>query len=309
MGKISGIQRSACGVPPPTSLFSLLTSVLSRLTTVFLLSAGLGWAQSSIPDARAFPGWKPDGAPDIYTQADLYGYMDGGAELFFEFGFQDLTVQKYLKGQDELTLEAYRMGDAEGALGIYLIRAGKETAVKGVEGRSTGDRYQFSACRGNFFFQVNNFKGDVKRIPDMIRLMNVALATLAKDWPEPMDLLPKEHRVPGSFLVLRGPLALQRLFTFGEGDILQMKGRAMAYAADYEDPKLGNFTLILVAYPDSTTAGAAFEYFAGHLDSYLNLSQQTPARLVFKDAQEKYGEAVRDDSRLRLRIGLTQEPK
>jgi hypothetical protein len=273
------------------------------------LMAATAAAQFSVPDAKVIPGWQGVGKAELFAKADLYGFMDGGAELFFEYGFQDLTVQKYARDKDELTLEAYRMADAEGALGIYLIRAGRETQVKGVEGRSTGDRYQFSAVKGNFLFQVNNFKGDVKRVPDMVILMNAALATLIKDWPAPVDPLPKENRVPGSFLILRGPLAMARLITLGEGDILHLKGKVTAYAADYEDPKKGTYGMIMVPYPDAAAAGNAFEYLAGHLDHYLTVVQKVPSRLVYRDYQGKYGEAVLAGTALRLKIGMANEPK
>ena len=296
-GEVSGagVSRSAFRV----SRFAFLVS---------LLAAAGASAQFAIPDAKALPGWTAKEKAAVYAKADLYGYMDGGAELFFEFGFQDLTVQKYGRHADELALEAYRMSDVEGAVGIYLIRAGKEISVKGVDGRSSGDRYQFLSCKGRYFFQVDNFKGDIHRVPDMVRLLNAALASLPKENAAGADPLPPENRVPGTFLILRGPLGLARLATLGEGDILQFKGRATAYAADYQDSK-GSFSLVLVLYPDDQSAAAAYEYLSGHLDRYLTVKQKMPARLIYGDFQGKFGDVVLDGSSLRLRLGLAKEPK
>jgi hypothetical protein len=291
----AGVSRSAFRV----SRFAFLVSLLA--------AAGV-WAQSVLPDIKAPAGWTVKEKPSVYAKADLYGYMDGGAELFFEFGFQDLTVQKYGNHADELALEAYRMADAEGALGIYLIRAGKEIPVKGVQGRSSGDRYQFLSCKDNYFFQVDNFKGDIRRVPDMVRLLNSALASLPKEIAPPPDPLPAENRVPGSYLVLRGPLGLARLATLGEGDILLFKGRATAHAADYQDSG-GTHTLVLVRYPDEKSAASAFEYLCGHLDSYLTVKSKIPARLVYKDYQGKFGEVDLEGPALRLRLGMAKEPR
>jgi len=38
-----------------------------------------------------------------YTEADLYGYIDGGAGVVLEFGFEQLTQQKYTKGTATFT--------------------------------------------------------------------------------------------------------------------------------------------------------------------------------------------------------------
>ena len=35
----------------------------------------------------------------VFTSADLYGHINGGAEAFLEIGFEQLTVQKYKTGR------------------------------------------------------------------------------------------------------------------------------------------------------------------------------------------------------------------
>lgn len=65
-------------------------------------------------------GWKQDGEPQVFSARTLYEYIDGAADLYLTYEFQDLTVAEY-KGEGEaaVTVEVYRHGDSTQAFGIY----------------------------------------------------------------------------------------------------------------------------------------------------------------------------------------------
>jgi len=71
--------------------------------------AGLPACDREWPGDEFAPGWRRYQTPMVFSAKDLYGYIDGGAELFFEFGFSELTVQRYRCGERELSLDLYRM--------------------------------------------------------------------------------------------------------------------------------------------------------------------------------------------------------
>jgi hypothetical protein len=57
-----------------------------------------------------------------YEGASLTGYINGGAELYREYGFRTLTVQEVaFRGGEELTIESYRMTDPAAAFGIFSV--------------------------------------------------------------------------------------------------------------------------------------------------------------------------------------------
>ena len=58
----------------------------------------------------------------IYTPATLSTHINGGAELFLEFGFEEMQLLTSTADEVELTAELYRMRDPEAALGIYLAK-------------------------------------------------------------------------------------------------------------------------------------------------------------------------------------------
>lgn len=57
-----------------------------------------------------------------FAGAALAGHINGGAELYKEYGFKHLTVQYVrLPGEEELVVESYRMQSPPAAYGIYSI--------------------------------------------------------------------------------------------------------------------------------------------------------------------------------------------
>lgn len=55
----------------------------------------------------------------------LYGFIDGGADLYNEYGFDRLAVQELELQDQTYFLEVYRMADAGGAFGIFSVSHGE----------------------------------------------------------------------------------------------------------------------------------------------------------------------------------------
>jgi hypothetical protein len=257
-----------------------------------------------LPEGAAVAGWTKGGAPRVFTSADLYGYIDGGAELFFEFGFDQLTLQKYRKGPQEVAVEIYRMTDPVAAAGTYYMKRGKETPDAGFRERHTVSRHQLIFQRHRYYVTVNNLGGGDGLVPDLVRFGRAVAARLPVNVPPAeLERLPAAGRVAGSERLFRGPVALQSLFTLGDGDILQQKGRITGVAADYKD-QAGASTLLVVQYPTTTAARQAMVFLQKNLDKYLERVSATPERLIFRDYEKKFGAATVKGTRLEVRLHL-----
>ncbi|HOT96542.1 MAG TPA: hypothetical protein PLG50_13910 [bacterium] len=288
--------------------------IVVLLAAVWLCTAVPGLTQSQkpaapaagLPGAAFFPGWGPCGATRTYVAQNLYGYIDGGAELFLEFGFAGLTVQRYCRGEAELTLDLYRMASPDAALGIYLARKGVEQPVAGIECRNTGSVWQIAALRGRYYIQITNLSGVEHVLPVMVALLQKVLVTLpdepARDW---LAAMPAE-RIPGSELLIAGPYSLQPLCTLGEGDVLQLGGRVMGVAVERPGRDGQRETCLRFFYPDSAAARSAFTYTATHLDPYLSPVHSAGDTLLFRDFQQEYGRITCNGSTIQIELHLPQ---
>jgi hypothetical protein len=81
------------------------------------------WASAGESGTDFFPemaGWKQSGEIQIFSPANLYDYINGAADLYLKYDFQELTVADYLNDQKaSVTIEVYRHKTPVHAFGIY----------------------------------------------------------------------------------------------------------------------------------------------------------------------------------------------
>ena len=262
-------------------------------------------------DLQLFP---PDGyvetwvkADDFqkYTQADLYGYINGGAEVFLELGFEQLTLQDYNNDGTELTAEIYRMSDQIAATGIYLMKCGKEKPAAGLSSRNTINRYQLIFHKNKYFVKISNHSGDENFLPAIVEMANYISERLPSDESILIyDLLPQKGLVENSIRIIRGPFTLQAIYTLGEGDILLFDGVTTGIAADYLSAGDEYFSVILVDYPDENKALKVLENIKTNLNRYLKIINWDKELFVLKDYEEKYVVGKIKKNRLEIRVNL-----
>jgi hypothetical protein len=284
------------------------------LITLLVIASGATQGQKPATDAALLPAdgfsgaWKKNGPVKVFRSEDLYGHINGGAEAFLELGFDQLTVQKYQDGANELTVELYRMTDPTAARGIYLARCGKETPDPALKERHTASRNQILLQRNRYYLVLYNTAGGAANAPILAKAAQAIVPKLPADAPVPaLALLPPAGLVPGSARIIRGPVGLQALYTLGDGDILQLGGKITGAAGDYKDAA-GASTLIVVDYPSPAAATAAFKHLKANLDTYLKPASATDSRLVFQDYEKKFGVASVNGKRLEIRLHLAKPP-
>lgn len=267
------------------------------------------WAASIAPGDNFRPGWMLQDQPLHFAGGGLFNYIDGAAELFTEFGFQDVEVCRYGKGERELDLELYRMENSDAALGVYLMKCGKETPLPGVRARNSADPYQLIIVKGPYFVVINNFSGDATLFPVMTDLANFALNNIQEgEKTTLLDILPGKNLIAGSELLFRGPTALQQIYVLGQGDVLQLKGTIFGVAGDYAMGNDERYTMMCVAYPDGSAARSAYENLFRHLDGYITILDRGEGWFIFSDYNKKFGVAKRKDATIEITVNLCARP-
>jgi hypothetical protein len=255
--------------------------------------------------------WTRSGDARVYSGQELYQLIDGGAEIFYELGFERATTQIYRAGDDEVGVELYRFKDPAAALGIYLARCGAESPAAGLADRHTVGRHQLLLVRERFFLVVDNLSGRAERANDLVTFAREIASRLPVGHDVGLlDLLPRSRRVPGSERLIRGPLGLETFIQLGEGDVLQLGGRVTAVAARYHDEDGdGSHYLLLAPYPDEAAASRAFRHVAAHLDPELRLLASDVSHLVLQDYAKRFATVALCGARLELTVGLARSPQ
>jgi len=224
--------------------------------TVLAVAACTRGQRGPLPDGAALGGYASAGDTESYNAATLYGYMDGGADAFLEYGFSQLWVRRYTRGSTQLVVELYAMREAAAAAALYssLRRAGGEVEL-------------LAGCRGDSASaEVRVARGEhylVCRDEDPLARENTAVRDLCTHLLARLTgecgvgalfaRLPSEGRVAGSEVALAGPIGLnQRAWLTPLG----REGFQRGALATYVLPE-GRAEVLLADYATADAARAA----------------------------------------------------
>jgi hypothetical protein len=291
----------------------IITAFVTSLSFLFFLQPVSAAGQNLFPSDTVFSGWEIV-KDSTFTGDALYGHIDGGAELFFEFGFVkvDVRIVKPNNSEDEITIEIYQMADPDAALGLFLIKSANLFPDKRLPIPNLVNNYQVSYIKGNYCILISSASGTEPLKEKMLQFGESIAVKLQDKARSGFDTLPAAGRIPGSERLLRGPLALQTIYPLGENPMLWhgiKKGeRLNAFAADYKTVTSDIYSFILCDYPDDkASSGAMGAVRAGH-DPYLEKIINEENRLIFKDWNGFFTIVIRDKSRIEIYARL-KEPK
>jgi len=125
------------------------------LTIIFIFSIGVSFAQVSdsiiVKRERVFIG------------KALYGFMNGGSDLFLEYGFKELrALEVNYKGED-YSIEIYKMPNPNDAFGIYSLHMFKCINADTLNLFDCISKFQLQAAIGDEYISIV-FGADSKRV-------------------------------------------------------------------------------------------------------------------------------------------------
>lgn len=282
------------------------------LATLALAAAVHAGTAAPLPTDDEIPGWRRGSVSRIYSGAELFGYINGGSEIFLELGFEELSVQEYRKGDAGFVVEAYEMTDAIAAEAIYLFKGGEDRITSVLPARHSVGRFQLQFQRDRFYVMVNSVSGDEGVVPDLLAFGRAMVSRLPEAPDHGLRSLLPPGWLPGSFRLLRGPLGLQGQVILGEGDLLGWTAAGItAAAADYSASGADGAVRIcrvVARYPTPDDAAVALERVQAHLDEYLTPVSHSTRHLLFQDWQQRYGLITVEEGILELTVHWPSPP-
>ena len=109
-----------------------------------LVFAGISVAAN--PTCALVPGWTPQGEARTYVADNLFEYMDGNAEGYLLYGFQNMHGVTCTKGGVTLVIDVSDFGEADSAYGMFTANRDlrQPSAKLGMGGQSVPRRASFA---------------------------------------------------------------------------------------------------------------------------------------------------------------------
>ncbi len=215
-----------------------------------------------LPAGGSISGWDASDAVLTYNRDNLYNLVDGQADAFFAYGFEQVAVQRYQNAAGtRLNMEVWQLANSADAYGLFHSgRAGQPASI-GMEGDSDPGR-RLAFWQQRYFVSVTA----TETVPDE------TLWTFAKEItkrlpsggepPAIVKRLPAEGLVEGSALFFHEEISIQMEVWLGGENILGLShatnGMVARYAWGDEEARL-----LLIEYPAAREAAQGLKALRG----------------------------------------------
>ncbi|RPI23350.1 MAG: hypothetical protein EHM70_22625 [Chloroflexota bacterium] len=210
---------------------------------------------SAFPTSGSQTGWTVYENLATYNRDNLFNLVDGQAESFFVYGFEQVTVQRYQKEETHLNLEIWQLATPADAFGLFSAGRTGEPASIGVEGNTDPGR-RLAFWQNRYFVSLTADQ----QLPDeelwaFGRAVSGALPA-GGETPGVVASLPAGNKVERSEIFFHEEMSVQMEVWLGGENLLGLSQQTNAVLARYE---FGEQTvrLMLVEYPAAGEANDA----------------------------------------------------
>jgi hypothetical protein len=215
---------------------------------------------SLLPPSGIVPGWVRTDSARIYRGKDLYLFIDGGADLFFEYGFRQVAVEEYHRGATEsISLEIYEMNDPGAAFGIFSVRSGGEVRPVDIGDGISFQPYYLMFWKGRFYVSIAASDSSADHRNGMETIARAIDQRLVASAGKPliMQSLPHDNLMNEGYF--RGYLGLSAVRLLDMAEVFPAAEGAFGIYADY--------AMILLKYNQESEAGHRLAEVIGKLKS------------------------------------------
>ena len=144
----------------------------------------------------------------VFTGTGLYGFMNGGADQFLEYGVSKLITRDVVYKGNEYTIDIYEMPTPEDAFGIYSLHIFKCSRADTLGCIDCLAPYQLQAVAGNKYISVVFPSGSAAAQSKVDELIRVYVPMEEKKNPRIPEALGLTLPYSGKLKLLRGPISI-----------------------------------------------------------------------------------------------------
>jgi hypothetical protein len=230
-----------------------------------------------LPSTGEVGDWQRDDSPQEYRGEGLYEYINGGAEIYHDYGFKQVVVQDFKnKNGKAISLEIFEMEDAESAFGIFTFKTstGDKNVPLGSDGQLSD--YYLNFWKGNLLVTITGFNEDketIEGLQELARAVDAKIKVKEEKRPHLASVLPKEGLLPTSIKYFQGNLGLYNSYPFFTKDVFHLKE---GIKGDYK----GEYTVYIVNSKGSEVEQKKF-------DDVMRSFEESPRYMDIKLIEEK----------------------
>ncbi len=213
-----------------------------------------------IPDTLV--DWEIGREDQVFNRENLYTYINGGAELYRSYGFQEMINRTYTRsGQPDIVVDIFNMGSSVNAYGVFSHSRESIEADFGQGSEYYAGFLHF--WRDRYLVSILASPETAESKPALEQLAREIETAIGRDGPLPeiLKILPEEGLVEESVRYFRHHVWMNSYYFIAEENILNINDQTDALLARYGGPEQ-RYILLLVKYQNEAAAEAAYGSFA-----------------------------------------------
>ncbi len=218
----------------------------------------------------AVDGWEQT-EDQFYDRTNLYEYIDGGAELYLSYGFQEVLSRRYHRdGQPMIVADVFDMKESANAFGLFCHSREIVDCTYGQGSQSYPGLLTFWKDRYYVSILASPETPESKKaIANLARKIEKKIDRTGK-LPGILGYLPRKNLKEESIRYFTHHAWLNSHFFIADENIFQINVESPAVLARYP----GQGILLIVIYPDPNQAQAAYQAYENYFATQ-NASQGT----------------------------------
>lgn len=210
-----------------------------------------------LPTASEIDNWERYLDFEEYKGEDLFFYINGGAEIYHEYGFERVIVQDYKSPNGRsASLEIYKMSSPDSAYGMYTFKSSGKGQELNVGQECKLQDYYLNFWKGQYLVTITGFDAEKETIDGLKSIANAMdkkIRTQANaEMPVICSRLPQEDLDRQNIKYFKGNLGLVNSYPFANTDILKIQeGIKGTYSAGYD--------IYILEYKDAESSQRAFD--------------------------------------------------
>jgi hypothetical protein len=204
--------------------------------------------ESLLPAQVELQGWKISEGPAVYAEDQLFELINGGADIYLEYGFSRVVSVHYLDpSQNTIQLEIYEMSDDAAAYGIFSITQQAAAWTKDFGTISSFSEDYISFWKSRYYVNISWSSRQHIDQPLMAHLARLVAGKILEtgEYPELISTFNADDGETKT-LYLKGRLGLSNFYYFDYRDIF-MISEGLARARE-------GYNELIFKYPDTETA-------------------------------------------------------
>ncbi len=208
--------------------------------------------------------WSKASEDQLYTPQTIFGYINGGAEVYKAYNMRRCLSRRYLTANGPaIMLDIFDMGTAKDAFGVFTHDPEGDVIDLGQDGRLRPGWVSF--WKDRFFISIYSEEETVAARKAVLALGQQIDALIDSHGRRPgiIDRLPPEGLQANTIRYLHHPVILNYHYYLSDENLLNISDRTEVLLANYEREGK-RAVILLVLYPDVNAAIRAHSQFSRH---------------------------------------------